>query len=113
MLIRVYIRKGFIMITQGKWTTDIVEYATLHEVAVIDEKGFPICLFKTHFDNYKDNAALIAVAPDLLAACKMLADALIHVEGDTKGNKVRTAIIPLLKGAANKGRQAIAKAEPT
>ena len=62
-----------------------------------------------------ERAAFIVTAcnahDDLLAACKMLADALIHVEGDTKGNKVRTAIIPLLKGAANIGRQAIAKAE--
>jgi hypothetical protein len=39
------------------------------------------------------NARLIAAAPAMYDALRKLLDALIHVEGDTKGNKARTEII--------------------
>ena len=105
------------MITQGKW--EIVD-RTPNGSPTIGVSGsiYVADLYNLGREEYEPspeeaeaNAALITAAPELLAACKMLMEALIHVEGDTKGNKVRTAIIPLLKGAASRGRQAIAKAE--
>ena len=47
---------------------------------------------------------------DLLSVCKMLQSLLVHVEGDTKGNKLKTDIIkqcPDVREKLNEARQIV------
>ncbi len=87
--------------TSGPWKTfQRVSQDCLAEIVVAADNGCPIAVVSNHAE-FKNNAKLIAAAPDLLKVLKRIADA---VDFNGTGH-------PLFDGMQKQMTDAIAKAE--